>query len=246
MTALVKMTQVEAKLFVRDRVSAPLTIGLPVVLLVAFGLIPGFSDPNPDLSGQTGTELIAAIGVGLTLAMLGLSVLPTTLSNYRERGILRRLGASPVHPRTLLTAQLLVYVAAAVVSVVLLLAVGTVALDLPLPDQLAGFALSMLLGIAALFTVGLLIAAVASSTRAANAISMTLFFPSLFLAGVYVPLEAMPSALRHISDFTPLGAALQSVRDSWSGHLPSLLHIGTMAGYAVLAGVAAARYFRWE
>jgi ABC-2 type transport system permease protein len=246
MSALTKLTRVEAKLMVRDKVSVPLTVGLPVALLIAFGLIPGFRNPSKDLSGQTGTELIAAIGVALSVTMIGLSILPTVLTTYRERGILRRLGASPVHPRVLLGAQLLVYAATAVLSIALLLGVGALAVGLPMPHQFGGFVLAVLLGVLALFAVGLLIAALARSARAANAISMSLFFPSLFLAGVYVPREAMPAVLRHISDFTPLGAALQSIRDSWSGHLPSALHIGTMAGYTVLAGLAAARFFRWE
>jgi ABC-2 type transport system permease protein len=246
MSALTKLTVVESKLFLRDRVAAPVTLVLPLLLVIAFGLIPGIRDPDPDLGGQAPIELVAAIGVAIALAMLGLSVLPTVLATYRERGILRRLGATPVHPASLLGAQLVVSMAAAVVSIALLIGVGSLAVGLPLPRQPAGFALAFLLGLAALFTVGLLVAALAPTTRAATGIGMSLFFPSLFLAGVYVPREAMPPVLRHISDFTPLGAALQSFRDTWSGDLPRPLHLVTMAGYAVLAGVAAARFFRWE
>jgi ABC-2 type transport system permease protein len=246
MSALTKLTVVESKLFLRDRVAAPLTLVLPLLLVIAFGLIPGIRDPDPDLGGQAPLELVAAIGVAIALAMLGLSVLPTVLATYRERGILRRLGATPVHPASLLGAQLVVSMAAAVVSIALLLGVGSLAVGLPMPRQLAGFGLAFLLGLAALFTVGLLVAALAPTTRAATGIGMSLFFPSLFLAGVYVPREAMPPVLRHISDFTPLGAALQSFRDTWTGDLPRPLHLATMAGYAVLAGFAAARFFRWE
>jgi ABC-2 type transport system permease protein len=246
MTALTKVTVVESKLFLRDRVAAPLALALPVLLVVAFGVIPGIRDPDPELGGQAPIELVAAIGVSIALAMLGLSVLPTVLATYRERGILRRLGATPVHPVTLLGAQLVVSLVAAVVSITVLVGVGSVAVGLPVPRQLAGFGLTFVLAVAALFTVGLLIAALAPTARAATAISMTLFFPSLFLAGVYVPREAMPPVLQHVSDFTPLGAALQAFRDTWSGELPRPLHLVTMAGYAVVAGVAATRFFRWE
>lgn len=246
MHAVTKLTVVESKLLLRDRVAAPLTLALPMLLVVAFGLIPGIRDPDPDLSGRPPIELIAAIGVSVALAMLGLSVLPTVLATYRERGILRRLGATPVHPAALLGAQLVVNVATALVSVTLLMTVGGLAIGLPMPRQPAGFGLVLLLGLAALFTIGLLIAALAPSTRAATGIGMTLFFPSLFLAGVYIPREVMPSALQHVSDLTPLGAALQAFRDTWAGDLPRPLHLVTMAGYAVVAGLVAARYFRWE
>ena len=36
--------------------------GLPVALVIGFGLIPGFSDPQKGLSDQIGTEYIAAVG----------------------------------------------------------------------------------------------------------------------------------------------------------------------------------------
>jgi ABC-2 type transport system permease protein len=68
----------------------------------------------------------------------------------------------------------------------------------------------------------------------------------MYLGGVYMPRETFSPVLRHVSDATPLGAALQAMRDTWSGSAPRPLHLAIMAGYAVVAGVAAARLFRWE
>ncbi len=59
----------------------------------------------------------------------------------------------------------------------------------------------------------------APTAKAANAIGMTLFFPSMFLAGVYVPRETFSPFLQHVSDVTPLGAALAAVRDTLAGLL---------------------------
>jgi ABC-2 type transport system permease protein len=246
MTALSTLVVVESKLFLRERIFVIMVLALPVVLTLAFGVIPGNDKPNPDLGGQTGTELVASVGAALALAMLGLTVLPAVLATYREKGILRRLGATPARPAALLAAQLVVNAVAAIAAVALVIVVGALVVGLPVPQQPVGFAATFVLGLAALFSIGLLVAALASGYRTANATGMALFFPSLFLAGVYVPRELLPTALQHISDFTPLGAALQSFRDSWHGDMPRPLHLVTMAGYAVVAGVAAARYFRWE
>ena len=68
----------------------------------------------------------------------------------------------------------------------------------------------------------------------------------MFLAGVYVPRETFPRSCRHVSDVTPLGAALQAVRDTWQGAVPQPVHLVTMVGWALVAGVVAARTFRWE
>jgi hypothetical protein len=93
-----------------------------------FGLIPGFGDPSSDLSGQSGTEYIAWIGVAIVLAVLG-----------------------PFSP-----------------------------------------------------------------------------------------------FLQHVSDVTPLGAALQAVRDTWQGSWPHSIHLATMAAWALVAALVAARTFCWE
>jgi ABC-2 type transport system permease protein len=244
--ALQKMAIVETKLFLRDKTTLLIVLALPAVLVLAFGSIPSFDNPSPELGGQTGTEMMGAIGVALVLAVLGLTVLPTLLATYRERGILRRLRATPVPPGTLLAAQLIVNTLAAIVAVAILLGSGAAVVGLPVPGHLLGFVLAFALGLAALGAVGLLIAALAPSSRGATGIGMVLFFPSMFLAGVYIPREFLPTALQRISDVTPLGAALTSFRDTWSGDLPRPLHLVTMAGYAVVAGLAAARFFRWE
>ncbi len=122
--ALAAMTKTETKLFFREPLLPALVLALPVLLVIGFGLIPGFGDPSSDLSGQSGTEYIASIGVAIVLAVLGLSILPTTLGTYRERGVLRRLRATPVTPRTLLGAQLLLVGGATLAATVLLVLVG--------------------------------------------------------------------------------------------------------------------------
>ena len=244
--ALRTMTRTEAKLFLREPVNVFLVVALPVLLLVGFGLIPGIGEPNDFLGGQSGTEFIASLGIGIVLAVLGLSILPTALATYRERGVLKRLHASPVTPATLLVAQLVVVGVATLVSVVLIVGVGMAAFSLALPRDLPFFVLAVVLGTASLLSIGLLVAALAPSAKAATGIGMLLFFPSMFLAGVYVPREALPGGLQAVSDVTPLGAAIESIRAGWQGDVPRPLHVVTMVGWALVASVLAARTFRWE
>ena len=97
-----------------------------------------------------------------------------------------------------------------------------------------------------MFALGLLAAAAAPTARSAAGLGWLLFFPNMFLAGVYFPTEEMSPAMRQIGNFTPLGSALHAVRDSWMGLAPRPEYLGIMAAYAVIAGALAARFFRWE
>jgi ABC-2 type transport system permease protein len=241
-----RLTVTETRLFLRERVAALALFGLPVALVIGFGMIPGFGKPQKGLSDQIGTEYIAGLGVAIVLATLGLNGVPMVIAQYRERGILRRLGVTPVRPLTLLVAKLMVYAAVAIVSVALLVAVTRIAFHVPVPALAGWFVISLLLGIASLFALGMLVAGVAPNARTATGLGWLLFFPNMFFAGVYFPTEDMSPGMRQIGDFTPLGAALHAVRDSWMGIEPRAEYLGIMAAYAVTAGALAARFFRWE
>jgi ABC-2 type transport system permease protein len=246
MNGFSRLAYVETKLFLRETGAAIAVFGLPVALVIGFGLIPGFGDPQKSLSGQIGTEYIASIGVAIVLATLGLNGVPMVIGQYRQRGVLRRLAVTPVRPLTLLTADLMVWAASAILSVALVVGVARLAYHVPAPVAAGWFVLSVLLGIAALFALGLLVAAAAPTARSAAGFGWLLFFPNMFLAGVYFPTEEMSPVMRQIGIFTPLGSALHAVRDSWMGLAPRPEYLGIMAAYAVIAAALAARFFRWE
>jgi ABC-2 type transport system permease protein len=104
----------------------------------------------------------------------------------------------------------------------------------------------VLLAAAALLAIGLVIAAVAPSARASQAIGMPLFYPLLLFSGIWYPIPMMTPALQHISHATPLGAAWEAMADAGAGLWPPALPLVTLAAYAVAFGLAAARWFRWE
>ena len=247
MTAITKMTSVETKLFLRDPSAPLIVVCLPLILLLVFGMMPGIREPSADFGGKSGLSVfIAPMAVAILLTMLALTIFPGAMATYREKGVLRRLSASPVPPRQLLLAQLLVNLGSAIVVVALILGVGKLALGMDLPRNFGGFALTLVLGTAALFSVGMLIAAVAPTGRAANGIGSVTFFPMLALGGVWVPKEQLPVFLRHVADILPLGATFNTLRETWAGNSPQLLPLLSLVVFTAVCGLLAAKFFRWE
>jgi ABC-2 type transport system permease protein len=246
MPLLAKLTFTELKLFLRDPIAWFFALAFPPLLLVILGAIPAFRQPDPDIGGRRVIDLYVPIMVGFVLAMLAISVVPTVLATYREKGILRRLATTPVRPAGLLGAQMAMSLLLALATVTLVLAVGAVAFDTAVPAQPAGFLLAFLLAAASLLAVGVLVAAVAPSGKAASGIGTMLFFPLMFFAGLWVPRDVMPELLRRIGDFTPLGAAVQAMQDAITGAWPRPLHLAVLAAFTAVAGLAAAKLFRWE
>ncbi|MGH3226978.1 MAG: ABC transporter permease [Streptosporangiaceae bacterium] len=244
--ALRRLTITELKLFMRELVGPIWGFGLPMLLLIIFGSIPYFSQPQAIYGGYTALDVYVPTLIALMLALLSFVALPMVLAGYREKGILRRLQTTPAGPVRVLAAQLITNVGAAVVTVILLLTAGRFGYHVPLPHQFAGWVIAALLATAALMSIGLFIAAVAPSQRGAQVIGMLLFYPMLFFAGLWWPIPSMPPVLQHISHATPLGAAWEAMADAGAGIWPHALPLVTMAVYAVVFGLVAARLFRWE
>jgi ABC-2 type transport system permease protein len=80
----------------------------------------------------------------------------------------------------------------------------------------------------------------------ASIIGRLVLIPMLFFAGLWWPREFMPALLRDVSDYIPLGAAAEAIQDSMRGPFRPAAPLLVLTGYAVLFGVLAMRFFRWE
>ncbi|MGD0069313.1 MAG: ABC transporter permease [Streptosporangiaceae bacterium] len=247
-SALGRLTLIELKLFTRGRaaVGMLLTVAVPLLLLIIFGSIRSFNRPVKVYGGLTVLDVYVPILLALSVALLSLLTIPTVLAGYREIGVLRRLQTTPAGPIRVLTAQLVVKLGAAAVTVILILAVARIGYGVTWPGQLAGFAVAGLLTAAALMAIGLFIAAVAPTCNIARGIGAIVFYPMMFFAGLWLPIPNMPRVLQHISHATPLGAAVPALQNATLGHWPTSLQLLTLAAYAVAFGLAAAKLFRWE
>jgi ABC-2 type transport system permease protein len=243
--ALRKVTLTETKMLVRTPAVLFWAIGFPVAAVIVLGLIPSANKPVAGLGGISVLQTYVPTIVIFTLVMSAVNFLPATLVSYRERGMLRRMFTTPVKPRTLLAAQVLLNlgIQVATVALVAVLAVGAFGASIGQP---LGFIVAIVLTAAAFSTLGLLIAAVCFTGKAANAVGAVLFFVLMFFAGLWIPRATMPTALRDISSFTPGGAGGQVIHSAAAGGWAPWWYFAVLAGYVVVCGVAASRLFRWE
>ena len=221
-------------------------VGIPLVLLVIFGQLPSFKQVPASFGGLTIFDAYVPVLAAFGLAMLAMLGLPLPLVSYRELGVLRRLSTTPVPPSWVLAAQAVVQLCIAVASVVVIFTVSTAVFGAPAPKSPAGLALSVAVSMAGLVAIGLLIAAVARTSTGANVIGRVVFFPLMFFAGLWLPRAVMPPVLLDISNYTPLGAAVQAMQASMQTGFPPAAPLLVLAAYAAVFGYLARRFFRWE
>lgn len=243
---LTAVLRAEARLFLREPGSLFWILGFPAVLLTILGLIPSFREDDEALGGRSVIDLYVPVAVLLSMIMAGLQAMPPVLTGYRERGILRRMSATPVRPSALLAAQIVLHGAASLGSALLVIAVGRTAFGVPLPEQAAGYLLALVLAVVCVLALGATICALSRTAKIATAVGSVVYLLMMFTAGVWVPVQTMPGLLRGIVECTPLGAASQALDQAASGSWPDWTHLAVMVVWTAALGVGSTRLFRWE
>ncbi|WLQ36380.1 ABC transporter permease [Streptomyces castrisilvae] len=236
----------ETRLFLREPGSLFWIVIFPTVLLTILGLVPSFREHDDGLGGRRVIDLYVPVAVLLALIMSGLQAMPPVLTGYRERGILRRMSTTPVRPSALLGAQIALHGAACLVSALLVTVVGRIAFGVRLPGQALGYLLALLLAVACVLALGSLICALSRTTKIAATVGSVVYFSMMFTAGVWVPVQAMPDALRRIVQVTPFGAASQALDQAARGDWPGWAYLGAVAAWTAVAAWVANRTFRWQ
>jgi len=247
MNRLLKMTWMEAKLFLREPASAFFTLVFPLIYLFMYGAISG-NEPTPMYGGRGTIDAAIPSLTAVIISMTGLMSTTITMATYREKGILRRLRTTPVRPLIVLAAQVIVVFAMTCLGMLLLIAAGKLVYHVRFEGNafsvLGGFVLSSL----SFFGIGFILAGSMLTVRTAWVVAMVLLYPMLFLSGAFFAVDLLPAAVQKVSAFMPLTYVVNLLGGLWTGE-PWSQHTTDAIVLAVLlvAGVLISiKTFRWE
>jgi ABC-2 type transport system permease protein len=239
------LTKAMTVMHLRNRSTLFWNLAFPVFLLLIYSQIFGSMDVG-------GTGFMAWVVPGLVvfnILTFGLLSSGTLMVNMRERGVLRRLEASPVPAGQLVGSYLLVNVLIAMLQSTIIVVFAALVFRTPLTLTGTLCALPMVvLGVLTFVALGQVISGVAATAGVAVAIGQILNFSQMFITDMIMPMTFMPEWIQKIAPYLPAYAMVQLVRpplldgsvspDLWRNLL-------VMVGYTVVAGLVAARLFRW-
>ena len=164
---------------------------------------------NPDL--VSAHFMIPGV-IGMILYALTSILTATAIVRERERGTIEQLIVTPIRPWELVVGKLLPYVVLAFLNVLEVLALGHWWFGVPIRGDIwLILAMSGLFLLSSLGT-GLLASTMANTQQEAMLSVWMMLLPSIFLAGFFFPLEAMPKVLQWISFVFPLRYYLAIIR----------------------------------
>ncbi len=247
MRGLWKLTWTEIKLFLREPVSTFFTLIFAPMLLLLFGSIYG-NEPSPFFNGKGTIDISVPAYTALIIGTSGMLSLTINMSVYRERGILRRLQATPLRPQAILAAQVIVLFLMTILGMALLIIVGKAVYGLRFEGNPFSVLLAFVLSCLSFFSLGFVLAGLLPNARTAQVVAMALFYPMMFLSGAGLPLELLPTTIRKFSNFLPLTHVVTLLRGLWAGESWSkhLTEVGVLAAILVVGVIVSAKTFRWE
>jgi ABC-2 type transport system permease protein len=150
--------------------------------------------------------------MGLLLYFFTTLFTAMSIVREREQGTIEQLIVTPIKPLELIIGKIAPYVFVAFFDVLEVLAIGVFWFGVPIRGSLG-----LLLGLSALFLltslgIGIFLSSVANTQQEAMLLSFLTMFPSVFLAGFFFPIEAMPGWLQVVTYVIPLRYMLVVIR----------------------------------
>ena len=156
-------------------------------------------NPNMDSASFTIPGLI-----GVILYLFAALFTSMSIVREREKGTIEQLIVTPIRPLEMIVAKITPYVFISFLNTLEVLGLGVLLFHIPIKGSLALLLLLSALFLIVSLAVGILISSVASTQQEAMMMTLGTMLPSIFLGGLFFPIDAMPKLLQYISYLVPV------------------------------------------
>ncbi len=186
--------------------------------------------------------------LGMALMQLGVFAAIPLVAD-REKKILKRLNATPLHRWQLVGSNVVMRLIIGIIQALIIVAVGTVLFGLQVTGSLILLATLVVLGALAFISLGYVIASFAPTEDAANSMTSVVQFPLMFLSGTFFVIDQMPQPLQVVARFLPLtylSDALRQVMVNGTAFSPLWFCFAVLIGWTAVCFGISSRFFRWQ
>lgn len=252
MKLLLKLSWIEAKLFLREPLALVFTFAFPFLMLVVlagvFGNEVEIDDPEflRVWRGVGPADFYAPAYVALVMASVGVIALPVRMAGYRERGVLRRFHAAGIPLHVVIGSQVVVAAGLVCVASVGIAAAARVFYGAMLPQAWPESLLAYALGLACFSAIGVGLGAIFATARTAQGAGLILFFVMMMIGGAGPPRGALTASMRWLSDPLPFTHVVLTLQAPWLESSWDWLASIVVLVFTAVGAVVSVRYFRWD
>ena len=192
----------------------------------------------------------------MTLGMISYCAIAATfesplpkLVKERDRGILKRLGGTPLHKGIYLLAKAVCASTLAFAEVLLILLVGVVSKAFTIAGNWWDLGILLLLGTFMLSGFAFALSSLTRTHDSAIVVVHGVYIPMLLLSGAFVPVEALPGALKAVANILPLTYFVTPFRSVLVDGVSLMANWGEVVIlllWTIGAWALAIKTFRWQ
>lgn len=185
--------------------------------------------------------------------IIAMAIMTSALSNtlnmnaeLRQKGILRKLAATPITRTDWLASSILYQLILSVVSTAAILLASYLVFNVRLHIGM-WLPLIVIVEVVAFVGIGMMLTPFAKEAESASAVSNAVLFPIMFLSGTFFPVEMMPGFLQTFARFLPLYYVNEALRAAmiFADGASALRFAGILAAFAAAVFVAGMIRTRW-
>jgi ABC-2 type transport system permease protein len=170
-------------------------------------------------------------------------------TQYKEKGVLKRLLATPMKPIQFVAANAITRLMVSVVQAFIFIGAGLLLFHVHIIGSYFLILLCVVLGALMFLGLGFSISGLAKTTDSVPAIGNLVVFPMLFLGGTFFAISNMPPWLQAIAKFLPLtyfSGALRDVMTKGAGLLDIKGDLFAMVIWSIILITLATITFRFQ
>jgi ABC-type multidrug transport system permease subunit len=233
----------------RDPSSVFFAVAFPVILVAVIPVVNGGGDREM----PTGQPL--GLFFGATMSIYGAAVtayvnMPQGMAEDRERGVLKRIRATPLPAWALVIGRILGALVVALLTLVAIAVLVAVMYRPPLPPAWPAALVTFVVASLCFGVLGVAVASLVRSAQAGIGIALGTLLPLSFISDIFVVGVTFPPVLDAVAWFFPLRHAARAMTEATmpavAGSGLSWSHLGVLLAWTVAGALVIALRFRWE
>jgi len=187
--------------------------------------------------------------IALSVMQMAVFSVAFVFTQYKEKGVLKRLLATPMRPFQFVTANVITRLIVSILQASIFILAGVLIFKVHIIGSYPLVFLVVALGALMFLGLGFCISGIATTVDTVPALANIIVFPMLFLGGSFFPISTMPTWLQAFAKFLPLtffSTALRDVMTKGAGFVEISHNLLFMIIWAVILITLATQAFGFQ
>lgn len=210
-TGLVATVDNQMKAFYREPAALAFTLGQPLILLLILNAF-NFTTTLPNGDTEPYLDRLLPGMIAFTGMTVGLNSIAFSLMRDRERGVLRRIRATPLPTASFIAGMIVSRLIIALTVTLITYLAGVYLFDAHVDGNVLGLIALAMLGSAVFIALGIVMVAVARSEDDMPPMFLLILMPSLLFSGAFLDRSGLTDWLHWLTGGLPLTFLTDAVR----------------------------------